>query len=210
MATKIEITHPIQIIEKIEAVNCLQDFIIANVPKSINQLEFLFGNKKNNIIFNTRLNSSSNNNFDIIPVINSILIDYFINPVSIYNVATYYLNDYCYNIKKLYKSKHKHITYFKKQIINYNLIDKLCLKAENIIYEKPIYFSNMKTYNNKEKYLLLEWYCIEDIIINVKIYKTYFTFGMRINITENKKIPPHKMKTIKDIYKKMDLVFSNI
>ena len=198
---------------KLESLTFLHDFIISNIPNNISQIELLFGDKINNVMFNTRLNLASKNNFDIIPIINRTLLDYFIEdiyPLLIHKVSNYYYDNYCYNIKQLYKKEEKAISYYNKTIINYNLIDNVCLKAISIDYKKPIYFTNMKTYNHKEKYTLLEWNCIHDVILSVKIYKTYFTFEIKILITENNKIPPNKMKSIEKIYKKMYNIYKNI
>lgn len=199
---------------KLKKINYLQDFIINNVPHNINQIELIFGEKVNNIMFNTRLNLNEKQyNNNIIPIINSILSNYFIKntyPLSIQTISNYYYDKDCYSIKQLYKKQEKQISYYNKKIVDYNLIDNVCLKANYFNFKKPIYFTNLKTYNNKEKFILLEWYCINDIIINVKMYKTYFTFEMKIIINENRKISPNKMKIIQEIYEKMDLIYKNI
>ena len=57
---------------KLQDIDILKDFITSNVPLNINEIEIIFGNKINNMMFNTRFNLISKNNYDIIPIINSI------------------------------------------------------------------------------------------------------------------------------------------
>ena len=130
----------------------LQDFIINNVPHKIDNIEIVFGEKQNNVMFNTRLNLQNKNNYDIVPIINCMLSTYFINnnnPFTINYISNYYFENYCYNIKQQ-SYKDKEISYYNEKLINYNLIENVCLKAKSKHYKKPIYFTSMKTYNHKE------------------------------------------------------------
>lgn len=198
---------------KLQNIDILQDFITSNVPLNITEIELIFGDKINNMIFNTRLNLLSKNNYDIIPIINSFFSIYFNEEkpsLSIKNIANNYYENNCYSIIQKYGTKNKQSSFFIQEIINYNLIDNICMKSKNINYKPNIYSNNMKTYNHKETYVLLEWYCSNDIYLIIKFYKTYFTFEMKININENKKIPPNKMKLIQDIYNKMVIIYKNI
>mgnify|MGYP003974284035 CR=1 FL=1 len=198
---------------KLQDIDILKDFITSNVPLNINEIEIIFGNKINNMMFNTRFNLISKNNYDIIPIINSIFSIYFNDDkykLSIKNVANNYYDNNCYSIIQNYGTKNKQSLFFIQEIINYNLIDNICMKSKNINYKPNIYSNNMKTYNHKETFVLLEWKCSNDIYIIIKFYKTYFTFEMKIIINENNKIPPNKMKLIQEIYKKMVIIYKNV
>ena len=76
----------------------LKEFIINNVPNKIDYIEILFGKKINYMMFNTRLNVDSKNKYDIVPIINSMLFNFFIkknNPLLFKHIA----NSYAYTTR---------------------------------------------------------------------------------------------------------------
>lgn len=202
--------------KKIEINNndIILDFIKKSVSfKDINHIEINFGNKINDIIFDTRLNYKSDklNHFDLIPIINSLLSPFIESKDKInfkkYQIINY--EDMIFTIKKCLSSNKIDYEYYQNKLDDYNLTNTFCIKSKKINYKNPLFFTNMKNYNHKENYLLIEWICFNNIKINIKVCKTYLSLSLIIDVIEQNKVPQKKLNMIRNIFEKLELIYTN-
>ena len=197
---------------------CNKDIIEDYIKKSVgfydvNIIELGFGNKINDIIFDNRLNYKSNtiNHFDLVPLINSLITPFVETKdhIKFKKIQIINYEDSVYIINKCLSSNKLDYNYYQNNLEDYNITDSFCIKSKKLNYKNSINFTNMKTYNHSENYLLIEWLCKNDIKINLKVYKTYLCLSMEINVIEKNKIPYKKMNMINKIFDILELIYTN-
>lgn len=190
------------------------DFIKRNVSlNNINNIEINYGKQISDNIFDTRLNYKSNklNNYDLIPMLNSLLSPYMDtnHKIKIYTNQVLCFENNTFIINKCMSSNQFEYYYYENNLEDYNINNTFCIKSKKKILKNPIFFTNMKTYNHKENGRLIEWTCFCNIKIQLKIYKTYLTLSLSMDIIENKKIPQQRLDLLKQIFDKLSMVYDS-
>ena len=220
----LRILHHYNIINKMEESQISKyDFMKDFITRSVNdasEITINYGKKETDFIFNTKIAQINN---DIIPVINSIFHE-DIKSFHLKNIKKYYFEDYIYEIEKLDKSSlpiPKFNNYikndiikntYKSKLIDYEIYDNtttsktdICIKSNSTVFE-PHQINNSNFYNHKESFILLEWKCSHDVNVLLKVYSKYTTIELKVDLIEQRKIPPLKMKTILKMSKQLETI----
>lgn len=188
----------------------LLHFILVNNVNKSNISNIYFGKIKSNTIFNTKYKKKTNiNNFyDVIPLINSLLLD-SIQDFAIYNIKKHYYENKIHIIQKKEGNPFEKRYTITNKLNNFylyeNEIDK-CIIFNTIENVNNLYFPSIKEYNHKENYILIEWVISDDIKVQVKKYVNYISFSIKINLVETNKCPNNKIETIYKLCSQLELI----
>lgn len=184
-----------------------------------NLITIVFGNKLDEKIFDVK-NKNINIGFNIIPLITSIM---EIKPIITKNEVLYHLDKQQHISKNILTGKQTIETY-RNNLIDYTIIncsgennintscennintsndiltsDDILVKFNNYNKINNGLFPNTQNYNNIDNFIAFNWKFTEDKFkIILKLYKTYFTLNVEIEINENVElIPRRKIKLCK-------------
>jgi hypothetical protein len=182
--------------------------IVNNVNKS-NVGYIHFGNIKNNNMFNMKYKKQTNI-YDLIPLLNSLLLDK-IQCLSVYKIKKHYYENKIHIIQKIINDT-KEIRYTLINKLNnfylYNNDTDKCITFNTIQEINNLYFPSIKEYNHIENYILLEWLIIHDITIQLKKYSNYITISIKIKLIETNTCPSKKIEIIYELCNILEIIMN--
>jgi hypothetical protein len=204
--------------------------------KDINYISIVGGTKIQDNIFNQRLYHNGNIIviYDLIPLVNSLFTDYIIDFKYFKNQIIFIGNKELLNKQEVtpsnkYKSGFKYSkSYYHNRLIDYTIINDInafndiksqnkeinnlqnCLvKYKNITSIPMCMFSNIEVFNHIEFYYSFEWVLEENVKLNIKFNKSYFSINLEIKL-EKQQISKNKDYVISAVTNKYEKLLNHI
>jgi len=204
--------------------------------KDINYISIVSGTKIQDNIFNQQLYHNGNIIviYDLIPLVNSLFTDYIIDFKYFKNQIIFLGNNELLNKQELtpcncWGPKFNYSkSYYHNRLIDYTIINDInafndiksqnkeinnlqnCLvKYKNITPIHVVMFSNLETFNHIEFYYSFEWVLEENVKLNIKFNKSYFSIYLEIKL-EKQQISKNKDYVISAVTNKYENLLNHI